>query len=80
MASERCEPPEKHRHLRWHWIDIEGDEPVIWQWLSAIGLPLDADDPRRWRDEHGMYWAARQKGIRYLAPAIPPEKGETDGR
>ena len=70
MASNvaRCEPPEKHRHLRWHWLIRAGYGHVPARWYPEY---------RMWNfpgSSLGMYDdTAWNFGYRYIAPAIPPE-------
>ncbi len=69
--TARCEPPPEYRHLPWHWLRDE---------YTGVMMPV------AWRNFPSPEWrlsyatvdpeTAHAAGIRYHAPAIPPEKPE----
>ena len=80
MASDtlRCEPPEKHRHLRFHWLLDFGDAPIFAEWHAPSSRTREwwfAGRARKYSPDE-----VAANGYTYFAPAIPPEpKGESDG-
>lgn len=71
LAAARCEPPEEHRRIRFHWLEYEGF-PTIAEWSNYYAKP-SAPCWMAWRHSPMTREHAAAAGYTYLAPALPPK-------